>query len=129
MKITQAVFAFLKISTVCLLVMYALLFSGCDPENVGDPTLDTISIKPADYYTNPGSTVQFTVTARYSDGASVDDWSPDGGFTWASSTTSAATIDQTGLATGVDTGETAIAAVHPSSLRPWTWGDPYLLMW
>ncbi len=70
-------------------------------------TLQSIALSPQNSSVIAGNAVQFDALGTYSD-ASVRDVSTEA--TWASSSTSAATIDATGLATGVASGSTTISA-------------------
>ena len=69
-------------------------------------TVASVSVSPSLPSITAGVTQQFTATAKDSSGNTV------GGvtFTWASSVTGVATIDSTGLATGVSAGTTQITA-------------------
>lgn len=70
------------------------------------PTVASVSVSPSSPSITTGVTQQFTATAKDSSGNKL------GGvtFTWASSVTGVATIDSTGLATGVSAGSTQITA-------------------
>ncbi len=70
-------------------------------------TLSTITVTPASPTISTGSTQQFTATGTYSDGSTQNITSQ---ATWTSSTTSIATINSSGLATGVSSGSTTISA-------------------
>lgn len=70
-------------------------------------TLLSVTVTPANSSISPGKTEQFTAIGRYSDGTYQDLTSS---ATWASSTTSVATIAATGLATSVAFGTTTITA-------------------
>ncbi len=74
-------------------------------------TLQSIALSPQNSNVKVGNTVQFDALGTYSD-ASVRDVSTEA--TWASSSTGAATIDDTGLATGVAPGSTTITATDGS---------------
>lgn len=102
-----------KSAVMCFLISLAIALTCCEIDEPGEPTIVSISVKPVDSRTNPDSTVQFTVNATYSDDVVEENWTPDGGFKWASSNTSVATIDQSGLATAVDVGNTTITATYP----------------
>ena len=78
------------------------------PVIVGEAVVETIEITPApDASIEVGQTQQFSARGILTDGTVQD---PLEGVTWSSSNQSAATIDDTGLATGVDQGSTAIHA-------------------
>ena len=70
------------------------------------PTLVSITISPDNPSITEGSTQQFTVTGTYSDETSqvLTD------VAWSSSLTTIATIDVSGLATGISVGSTTITA-------------------
>ena len=69
--------------------------------------LSSISVAPVNPVITPGQTVQFTATGLYTDNSSTDITSI---VTWSSSNTAVATIDATGLATGVGVGTVTISA-------------------
>ena len=74
------------------------------------PTLATIAVTPTSASVAVGNTQQFTATGTYSDGSSSDitasvEWSSDA---------AAATIDSSGLATGVAQGSAGISASSDS---------------
>ncbi len=71
------------------------------------PTLTGITVTPANASFAAGSTEQFTATANYGNGTTANVTSS---ATWTSSNTSIATIDASGLATGVAAGSTTITA-------------------
>ena len=81
--------------------------SGSTLLTVTAPVLDVISVTPQqDRLILPG-TQQFTATGGYSDGGSQDLTTT---AQWMSSNTGAATVGNTGLATGVAAGSTTISA-------------------
>ncbi|MGH9681950.1 MAG: Ig-like domain-containing protein, partial [Candidatus Acidiferrales bacterium] len=71
------------------------------------PTLVSIAVTPANPSIAKGLTQQFTATGTYSDASTKDLTSS---VTWASSTTTTATISTAGLATALATGTTTIQA-------------------
>jgi trimeric autotransporter adhesin len=71
------------------------------------PTISAISVTPEAMTLPIGISQQFTATAIYSDGSTVDLVS---GVAWSSSSTAVATIDNTGLASTVAAGTTTITA-------------------
>jgi uncharacterized protein YjdB len=79
--------------------------------------LRSIAVTPQNPTFAAGSTQQFTATATYSDGSTANVTST---AAWASSNTSVATIDSSGLATGVAAGSTTISA----SLNTISGSDP-----
>ncbi len=73
------------------------------------PTLSSITITPAGLTISAGTTQQFTATGLYSDGSTQNITSQT---TWASSNTGIATINSSGLATGVSSGSATISAAQ-----------------
>ena len=73
------------------------------------PTLSSITVTPAGAMIATGATQQFTATGVYSDGSIQN---ITGQVTWASSNTGVATINTTGLATGVGPGSATISATQ-----------------
>jgi len=79
-------------------------------------TLSSIAVTPASPASLVvGSTQQFIATGTYSDGSTVDISSQ---VTWASDTTTIATISSTGLATGVAAGTANIRATLDGITNP-----------
>ena len=70
-------------------------------------TLTSIAVTPTNTTVTVGSTQQFTATGTYSDGTTSTNTSS---VTWRSSSTQIATINSSGLATGVASGSTTITA-------------------
>ena len=75
------------------------------------PTLVSIAITPANPSIAVGATQQFTATGTYSDGSTQNLTSS---VAWTSSATSVATVSNTGLATTIGEGATAITAASAS---------------
>ncbi len=74
------------------------------------PTLNSIAVTPANPTIQATTTQQFTATGTYSDGSAQNITNQ---VTWASATTTVATINSTsGLATGVAAGTSTISATH-----------------
>ncbi|HUY94091.1 MAG TPA: Ig-like domain-containing protein [Terracidiphilus sp.] len=73
---------------------------------VTPPVVATIAVLPAAPSIALGATEQFSATAKDSSGNTISGLT----FTWASSATSVATIDNSGLATGVAAGTAQITA-------------------
>jgi hypothetical protein len=71
-------------------------------------TLTSITVVPANPNILPGATQPFTATGTYSDGSTQNITSQ---ATWASSSTAVASINSSGLATGVTAGITTISAM------------------
>lgn len=71
------------------------------------PTLQVITLNPANPSIGPGASQQFTAAGTYSDTSTHDLTSSAG---WTSSNLSAATINATGLAIGVAPGSSVVAA-------------------
>ena len=70
-------------------------------------TLTSIAVTPTNSSILTGASRQFTATGTYSDGSTQN---LSNQVTWASSNTAVATINTSGLATGVSTGTTTISA-------------------
>ncbi len=70
-------------------------------------TVTSIAVTPQGASFAAGSTQQFTATATYSNGSTANVTSS---AAWSSSNTSVATIDASGLATGIAAGSTTISA-------------------
>ena len=73
----------------------------------GGPVLQSIAVTPLNPSIVVGGQQQFTATGTYSDGSHHG---PDNSATWTSSILSVATINTTGLATGIAAGSTTIQA-------------------
>ena len=82
--------------------------SGSTVLTVGAAVLQSIAVTPANPSVPKGLTQQFTATGTYSDSSTQDLTSQ---VTWASATTSVATIHAAGLATAVATGTSSISAM------------------
>ncbi len=74
-------------------------------------TLLSVTLAPLNTTILLGNTQQYTATANYSDGSSVDVTTT---ATWASTVTGVATVNSTGLATSVAAGTTSISATYNS---------------
>ncbi|MDE2889522.1 MAG: Ig-like domain-containing protein, partial [Gemmatimonadota bacterium] len=70
------------------------------------PVVDRVSVSPSSASIEEGKTQQFSATAYTSDNVAISGKT----FTWSSSSTSVATVNSSGLATGVDAGSTTIRA-------------------
>ena len=81
--------------------------TGTTTLTVSPATLTSIAVTPANPSIAPGTTEQFTATGTYSDNTTEDLTSQ---VTWASANTSVATINSTGLASGVAMGSSSITA-------------------
>src|SRR5579883_507521 len=81
--------------------------TGSTVMTVTAAALESIAVTPANPSVAKGLTQQFTATGTYSDQSTQDLTSQ---VTWASATTSVATITTAGLATGVSTGTSSISA-------------------
>lgn len=75
------------------------------------PSISYITVTPVGLTLGVGINQQFTATATYSDGSSQDLVS---GVTWTSSSTSVATVDNTGLATTAGAGQATLTATFGS---------------
>ncbi len=74
-------------------------------------TIASIAVSPASASFAAGSTQQFTATATYSDGTTGNITST---ATWSTANPGVATIDASGLATGVTSGSTSVSASQNS---------------
>jgi trimeric autotransporter adhesin len=74
---------------------------------VAAPSITSIAVTPVGLTLGIGINQQFVATATYSDGSSSD---LSSGVTWSSSSTSVATINNSGLATTAAAGQTTITA-------------------
>ena len=85
--------------------------TGSASVTVGGPTatLESIEVTPEGSTIAEGGTVQYAARGRYADGTSLDITAT---ASWSSSDTVAATIDAAGLATGLRSGTTTIAAAQ-----------------
>ena len=93
-------------AAVLLLAALALSIAGC-----GTSEVDSLAITPAQAALTVGQTVQFTATGTYGHGthpASQDNVTTQ--VTWTSSSPSVATVNPSGLATGVSAGTATITA-------------------
>jgi hypothetical protein len=81
--------------------------SGSTVLTVMAPTLKSIAVTPANPSITKGATQQFTATGTYSDSSTANLTSQ---VTWASGTTTVATITAGGLATGAGAGTSSISA-------------------
>ena len=77
------------------------------------PVLRSVEVTPEEASIEVGETQQFTATATYSGGSTVD---VTADADWASSNTGVATIDDAGLATGVAAGTTGITATFEGTM-------------
>ncbi len=85
-------------------VLFAEVFgTTCEPPS---PVVASVTVSPSSVSIEEGGTHQFSATAYGSDDTMISGKT----FTWTSSSTSVATIDSSGLATGVDAGSTTITA-------------------
>ncbi len=73
------------------------------------PTLNSIAVTPANPTIQAGGTQQFTATGSYSDSSTQNITNQ---VTWASATTTVATINASGLASGVAQGTSNISATR-----------------
>ncbi len=80
--------------------------SASDSTTINSPTIATISVSPSSPSIGMGGTQQFTATAEDGSGNVISGVT----FTWASSATNVATINGSGLASGISQGTTQITA-------------------
>ncbi len=100
------------VSSAMVLIALALevLLVGCS-SSPSVKKLTSIQVSPATASIGTGATQQFTAMGTFSDNSTQDLTSS---ATWSSSTPATATINTTGLATGVAAGSTTITAVSGS---------------
>jgi uncharacterized protein YjdB len=79
---------------------------------VTDATLTSITLTPANSRLHKGNTQQLTATGIYSDGISVDMTSS---ATWSSAETQFATVNASGLVSGIASGSSVISATSATS--------------
>jgi 6-phosphogluconolactonase (cycloisomerase 2 family) len=91
--------------------------TGTGNLTVQAPTLVSIAVTPTGASISVGQTQQYTATGTFSDTSTQTLTS---GVTWASSSTNIATINSSGLATGVAAGTTNITAAVGSITSPAT---------
>src|ERR1051325_1667615 len=112
-------------SLLVTLILSSLLLSGCGggggtvsanpgPTPVPTPTptpvpasLTSLQVSPGTTAIGAGATKQFTATGKFSDGSSKD---LTGSVAWSSSDPAVATINSSGMATGVVSGTVTITA-------------------
>jgi hypothetical protein len=103
--------------SVILSLSITLLTSGCGGSSgssgggsgnnpPANPTVASVTVSPTSPSATVNGTLQFTATAKDSNGNAMSGAS----FTWASSNSSVATISNTGLAAGIGPGTTNISA-------------------
>ncbi|MCU1300822.1 MAG: hypothetical protein JWQ87_1106 [Candidatus Sulfotelmatobacter sp.] len=106
----------LAIPASCLSLGLALTISGLGCQgfrstSTGGPpptkSLTSVAVTPASQSISIGGTQQFTATANYSDNTTADITST---ATWTSATPSVATINSSGVATGVSSGSSTMTA-------------------
>jgi trimeric autotransporter adhesin len=85
--------------------------SGTALATVSAASLQTITVNPLAASIATGQTQAFTANGGFSDGSQTD---ITNGVSWTSGATNFATIDQTGLATGVSAGASQISAASGS---------------
>ena len=94
-------------SRALFLAALALPVAGCT-----NPLVDTISVSPSAQTVGVGQTVQFTATGTLGHGSNHPSTTSDitNQVTWTSSTPAIATINSSGVATGVSAGAATITA-------------------
>ena len=102
--IRERMLAGFRIITALLLT---LSLAGCGGFFPSKNTITSLSISPNGAFIVPEGTEQYSATATFGDNSTGDVTSS---VTWASSQTSVATINASGLATGVALGTTSITA-------------------
>ena len=82
------------------------LSMGCSSSGTKPSTVATITVSPSSSSIAVGATQQFSASAKDSSGNTISGVT----FTWASSATNVATVNSSGLATGVSAGTSQITA-------------------
>lgn len=93
----------LLLSCLCALVAS----TACGGGGSSSPTLQDITVTPADKTIAPGSSEPFSATGHFSDGSSRN---LSGSLTWSASHASVATVSGSGVAMAVADGTTSITA-------------------
>lgn len=96
-----------KKTSLIFLILFLMAFVSCSNDGGNGVSLSSITVTPANVSITKNGTKQFTATGTYSDGTSKDITTE---VTWTSGTTSIATINTGGLATGVNAGVSVITA-------------------
>ncbi len=96
-------------------VVCALLLCSCGQFFPSSSTIVSLALSPTSAQIKPAGTEQFTATATYGNNSTGDVTST---VTWTSSNVSIATIDSSGLATGVAVGTANITAKSGSVTSP-----------
>ena len=99
-----------RLGSSCFAVTLLVLLISCGgggSSSSGPATLQSVSVTPASPAITVGATQQFKAAGDYSDGSSKD---LTASATWTSKTTSAATVNASGLATAVAAGSSVIQA-------------------
>jgi uncharacterized protein YjdB len=96
----------LQFSAAFAALILVALSVGCSGFFV-DPTLTTITVTPSTPSVVSGNTLQMIATGSYDDGSTKN---ISGGATWTTSDSSVATVNSSGLLTGVATGTATITA-------------------
>lgn len=96
----------LRACAILPLILAALILPGCSTNSANSvaptlPHLSSISIAQAAGSINVGATIQFTATGHFSDGSSQDVTTQ---VAWSSSDTTIASVNSSGLATGLKAG-------------------------
>jgi uncharacterized protein YjdB len=90
---------------------YGSIYGSTGLTVTGSPILVSIAVTPVNPSIAVGGHQQFTATGTYSDGSHQDLTTT---ATWSSSSPAVATINTTGLATGISAGSTTITATYGS---------------
>jgi hypothetical protein len=112
-----------KVYLVFAMLLGFTLLAGCnnhDNNNDDDSgsALTAIAITSANPSIAMGLNLQFIATGTYEDGTSSD---ITNSTTWSSADPAVATINASGLATGIETGSTVIFGNHPGQSKHCQW--------
>ena len=95
------------LAAACLAIVVGVVSCGGDETTAPPPQAASVEVAPAsETLAAIGATVQFTATAKDGSGNDMSGKT----FTWASTSTAAATVSESGLATAVANGTTTIRA-------------------
>jgi hypothetical protein len=94
----QNISLFSRIGSICAILIAAV---GCGQFFPGGNTITSLQVAPGSATVQPGTTQQYTATATYGNNTTADVTSS---VSWSTNPTSVATINSTGLLTGVSLG-------------------------
>jgi uncharacterized protein YjdB len=106
-----------RVGAVVLAILSGMVLWSCENSDPSAPFAPVATIRPnmvvtvtaASSQVTPGQTLQFTATAHYSNDTTQNVTAL---ATWQSSSSSVATVSNTGLATAISPGDTVIQAAY-----------------